>query len=133
MTSDVIATDRKYRCRFATGGKLILFRHVLLSSMLVKNSVIVIKNRQTIFQLHLQLSTFENSQLKLQQNRVINYNFVNYNCNFSKPGYCMLALNLRRLHHLTLFTFSMSILSLARIDTDISNCTVFLYKKCIST
>ena len=59
----------------------------LLSSILVNNRVIVIENRQKIFQLQLQLSTFENFQLQLQlqQNRVINYNFVNYNNNFSKP------------------------------------------------
>ena len=87
MTSYVIATGRKYRYRFATGGKLILFKHILLSSILVKNRVIVIENRQKIFQLQLQLqlSNFENVQLQLRQNRVINYNFVNYNYNFSKP------------------------------------------------
>ena len=49
----------------------------------MNNRVIVIDTRQKIFQL--QLSTFENFQLQLQQNRVINYNFVNYNYNFSKP------------------------------------------------
>ena len=81
MTSDVIATGRY---RFATGKKLILFKHILLSCILMNNRVIVIENRQKIFQL--QLSTFENLQLQLQQNRVINYNFVNYNHNFSKPG-----------------------------------------------
>ena len=88
MTSDVIATGRKYRYRFATGGKLILFKRILLSSTLVNNRVIVIENRQKIFQLqlHLHLSTFESFQLQLQQNRVINYNFVNYNYNFSKPA-----------------------------------------------
>ena len=81
MTSDVIATSRKYRYRFATGKKLILFKHILLSSILVNNRVIVIENRQKIFQSQLQLSSFENLQLQLQlqQNRVINYNFVNYN------------------------------------------------------
>ena len=86
MTSDVIATGRKCRYRFATGGKLILFKHILLSSILVNNRVIVIENKQIIFQL--QLSTFENFrlQLQLQQNRVINYNFVNYSYNFSKPA-----------------------------------------------
>ena len=52
----------------------------------MNNGVIVIENRQKNFQLQLQLSTFENSQLQLQQNRVINYNFVDYNYNFSKPG-----------------------------------------------
>ena len=81
MTSDATATDKKYRYRFATGGKLILFKHILLSFILVNNRVIVIKNRQKIFQLQsqLQLSTFENVQvqLQLQQNRVINCNFVN--------------------------------------------------------
>ena len=60
-----------------------LFKHVWLLSILVNNSVIVIENRQEIFQLRLQLQllTFENVQLQvqlqLQQNRVINYNFVN--------------------------------------------------------
>ena len=85
MTSDVIATGSKYR--FATGRKLILFKHILLSSILVNNRVILIEDRQKIFQLRLQLLllTFENFQLQLQQNRVINYNFVNCNYNFSKP------------------------------------------------
>ena len=82
----MIATGRKYRYRFATGRKLILFKHILLSYILVNNRVIVIENRQKTFQLHLQLSTFENLQLQLQQSRVINYNFVNYNYNFSKLG-----------------------------------------------
>ena len=41
----------------------------------MNNRVIVIENKQSIFQLRLQL----------QQNRVINYNFVNYNYNFSEP------------------------------------------------
>ena len=50
----------------------------------VNNKVIIIENRPKIFQL--QLSTFKNFQLQLQQNRVINYNFANYNYNFSKPG-----------------------------------------------
>ena len=79
MTSDVIATGRKYRYRFATGGKWIWFEHILLSSISVNNRVMVIESRQKIFQL--QLSAFESFQLqlKLQQNRVINYNFVNYN------------------------------------------------------
>ena len=82
----MIATDRKFRYRFATGWKLILFKLILLSSILVNNRVIVIENGQKKFQLELQLSTFENSQLQLhlQQNRVINYKFVSYN--FSKPG-----------------------------------------------
>ena len=68
MTSDVIATGRKYQYRFATGGKLILLKHILLSSILVNNRVIVLENRQKIFQLQLQLSTFENFHLQLQQN-----------------------------------------------------------------
>ena len=51
----------------------------------MNNKAIVIKNKQKIFQLQLQLSTFENLQLQLQQNSVINYNFVNYNYDFSKP------------------------------------------------
>ena len=63
MTSDVISTGRKYRYRFATGGKLILFKHILLSSILVNNRVIVIENSQKNSQLQLQLSTFENLQL----------------------------------------------------------------------
>ena len=58
--------------------------NILLSSILVNNRVILIENGQKNFQF--QLLTFENSQLQLQQNRVINYNFVNYNYNFSKPG-----------------------------------------------
>ena len=82
------ATGKKYRYRFATGEKLILLKQILLSSMLVNNGVIVIENWQKIFQLQLQLSSFEIFQLQLQQNRVINYNFVNYNYNFSKP-YCI--------------------------------------------
>ena len=81
VTSNVIATGRKYR--LANGGKLILFKHILLSSILLNNRVIVIKSKQKNFQL--QLSTFENLQLQLQQNRVISYNFVNYNYKFSKP------------------------------------------------
>ena len=87
VRSDVIATGRKNRYPFATEGKLILFKHILFSSILVNNTIIVIENRQKNFQLQLQLSTFENVQvqLQLQQNRVINYNLVNYNYNFSKP------------------------------------------------
>ena len=83
----MIATVRKRRYRFATGGKLILFKHILLSSILVNNRVLDIENKQKNFQLQLQLqlSTSENFQLQLQQNRVINYNFVNYDYNFSKP------------------------------------------------
>ena len=46
--------------------------------------MIVIENRQKIFQIKLQSSTFENLQLQSQQNHVINYDFVNYNYNFSK-------------------------------------------------
>ena len=75
MTPDVIATGKKYRFRFATGGKLVLFKHILLSPILVNNKVIVIETRQKSF------------QLQLQQNRVINYNFVKYNYNFSKPDH----------------------------------------------
>ena len=67
----------------------------------MNNGVIVIENRQKIFQLQsqLQLLTFENLQLHLQlpQNRVINYNFVNNNYSFSKPGHdtddCKLAMS----------------------------------------
>ena len=77
MTSDVIATR----------GKLILFKDILLSFFLQNNRVIVIKNKQKIFQLHLQLLTFENVQLQLQQNRVIDYNFVNYNIIFPSLVY----------------------------------------------
>ena len=47
--------------------------------------VTVVENRLKNFQLQLQLLTFENFQLQLQQNRAINYNFVNYNYKFSKP------------------------------------------------
>ena len=55
----------------------------------MNNSVIVIGDRQNFFQLQLQLqlSTSEKFQLQLQQNRVINYNFVDYNRNFSKPNW----------------------------------------------
>ena len=65
---------------------MILFKYILLPSILMNNRLIVIENWLKIFQL--QLSTSENSQLRLQlqQNRVINYNFVNYNYNFSKPA-----------------------------------------------
>ena len=101
MMSDVIATGRKYRYRFTNGGKLVLFKHILLSSILVDKRVIVIENGQKIFrlQLQLQLSTFENSQFQLQRNRVINYSFVNYNYDFSKLdcngfryAYCIIAI-----------------------------------------
>ena len=70
----MIATGRKYRFRFATGRKLISFKHILLSSIVVNNRVIVIENGPKNFQLQLQLSTFKNVQLQLQlqQNRVIN-------------------------------------------------------------
>ena len=52
---------------------MILFKYILLLSILVNNRVIVIEKRQKIFQLQLKLSNFENSQLQvqLQQNRVI--------------------------------------------------------------
>ena len=63
-----------------------MFKHILLSSILVNNRLIVIEHWQKIFQL--QLSAFENSRLQLQQNRVINYNFVYHNYNFSKPDCC---------------------------------------------
>ena len=59
---------------------------VIIYPFQVNIRVIVIENRQKIFQLQLQISTFDNVQLQLQQNRVINYNFVNYNYNFSKPA-----------------------------------------------
>ena len=65
MTSDVIATGRKYQYRFATKRKLILFKHILLSFTLVNNRVILIENRQKNCQLQLQLSSFENFQLQL--------------------------------------------------------------------
>ena len=68
---------------------MILYKYILLTSIIVNSRVIVIENRQKNFQLQLKLSTFENFQLRLQiqlqQNRAINYNFVNYNYNFSKP------------------------------------------------
>ena len=60
-----------------------MFKHILLLSISVNNRVIVIENTQKSFQL--QLSTFENFQSQLHQNRANNYNFVNYNSNFSKP------------------------------------------------
>ena len=61
----MIATGRKCRYRFATGGKLILFKHILLSSIFVNSTVIVIENKQKNFQFQLQVSTFENFQLQL--------------------------------------------------------------------
>ena len=45
---------------------MILFKHISVLSILMNNRVIVIENRQNIFQLHLQLLTFDNSQLQLQ-------------------------------------------------------------------
>ena len=53
----------------------------------------MIAYRQKIFQLQLQLSIFENFQLQLQPNRVINFNFVHYNYNFSKPdlNFCIVS------------------------------------------
>ena len=71
MTSDVIATGRKYRYRIATGEKLISLKHILLPSILVNNRVIVIENWQKIFQLQLYLLIFENFQLQLLQNHLI--------------------------------------------------------------
>ena len=59
-----MATGRKFRYCFATGGKLILLKHILLSFILLNNSVIVVENWLKIIQLQLQLSTFENSQLQ---------------------------------------------------------------------
>ena len=55
MTSDVIATGRKFWYQFAIGEKLILFNTFCFLSELVSNRVIVIENRQNIFQLQLQL------------------------------------------------------------------------------
>ena len=52
----------------------------------MNNGAIVIEIRQKNFQLQLQLSTFENFQVQLRQNRAIKYYFVIYNYNFSKPG-----------------------------------------------
>ena len=86
MTSGVLATGIElqiYRYRFTNERKLILLKHILFSSILVNDSVIVIENGRKNFQL--QVSTFEIFRLQLQQNRLINYNFVNYNYNFSKP------------------------------------------------
>ena len=70
-----------------------MFKRILLSFILVNNRVIVIENRQKIFQL--QLSPFENFQLQLylQQNCVINYNFFNYNYNFSNPAVICLCMH----------------------------------------
>ena len=55
--------------------------------MLVNNREIVIKDRLKIFRLQLQLSTFENFQLQLQQNLVIDYKFVSYNNSFSNSDH----------------------------------------------
>ena len=81
-------------------NNLTLFKHILLSSILVNNRVIVIENWQ------------KNFQLQLQQNCVINYNFVNYNYNFSKPDgqrmiKCKLCCqsSLDDILHLTLFSY----------------------------
>ena len=65
----------------------VYYQFLVASSRTTNNKIIVIENRQKIFQLQLQLSTFENFQLQLRllQNRVINYNFVNCIYNFSKP------------------------------------------------
>ena len=84
VTSDVIATGRKYRYRFATGAKLILFKHIL-SSILVNNRVIVIENRQKNFSITIFIDFWKCSItiiITIQQNRVINYNSVNHNYNF---------------------------------------------------
>ena len=59
MTPDVIATGRKYRYRFATAAKLILFKHIL-SSTVMNNRVFVIESGHKTFQLQLQILTFEN-------------------------------------------------------------------------
>ena len=61
----MIANGRKFRYQFAIGGKLILFKHILLLSILVNNRVIVIENMQKNFQLQLQLSTL----------KILNYNY----------------------------------------------------------
>ena len=63
-----------------------MFKHILFSSILVNNIVIVTENEQKIFQLQLQLLNFEIFQLQLHQNCVIDFNFVNFNYNFSRPG-----------------------------------------------
>ena len=97
----MIAINKKFRYQFATEGRLILFKHILLSSILVNNRVIVLENKAEKKQLQLQLSSFENLQLQLQlqQNRVTNYNFVNYNYTFSKRdiGIYGIKLNLTKL------------------------------------
>ena len=67
----MIATDKKFRYRFATGEKFIFFKLILLSSILMNNRVIVTENRQKIFQLQLQLSTFENSQLQYNYSKIV--------------------------------------------------------------
>ena len=53
VTSNVIATGRKCRYRIATREKLILFKHILLSSILLNNRVIVFENKRKDFQLQL--------------------------------------------------------------------------------
>ena len=45
---------------FTVLNNALLFLNILLSSILVNNRVIVIENRQKIFQLQLHFSTFEN-------------------------------------------------------------------------
>ena len=80
-----------------------MFKQFLLSSILVNIRVILIENGQKNFQLQLQLSNFENSQLQLQlqQNRVINAilsititifpsPFITYETSFQKFLFCFL-------------------------------------------
>ena len=63
--SNVNATGRKYRYRLATGEKLLLFKHTLLSFILVINRIIVIKTQQKNLQLQLQSSTFQNFSITI--------------------------------------------------------------------
>ena len=58
MTSDVIATGKKFRKQFAIKEKLILYEHILLSSILENNRVIVIENRPEKFSITVTIIDF---------------------------------------------------------------------------
>ena len=88
VTSGVPATGIElqiglYRYRFANEGKLILLKHILFSSILVNNRVIVIENGQKKFQLQLQ----QNRAINGTGTRYIHYTILSITYyNFSKPA-----------------------------------------------
>ena len=92
----------------------------------MNNRVIVIKNKQKDFQLHiqLQLSTCENVQLQLQPNRVINYNFVNYNYNFSKPDADDTCLNVKASKEKDLESLTNSEVEIANLWMKVNKLTI---------